>query len=214
MQPPQGYGYPPAPKPKGPSLGLVVALCAVGAFFVVIPMAVGAYFGFTKVRRAKSDPALVVLSERHATQDDLLVAHYPADFGAKKVDAWTIIVSRKLLIGDELVTLGVLPIDKAATDSIDEFARLMLVGVEKNVTEKGGTSSRGTRRETKCLGKYDGVEYEPTFTLPPIGAYVGKACFFLHQARLHMVRYDVVKSQAEKEVPLLAKIVAATEVAH
>jgi hypothetical protein len=157
------------------------------------------------------DPESVELSESYATTNGALVAHYPSDFVAKRLDEATVVLSRRLPVGDETVTLGVLPYDKAATDDIEEFARLMLVAVEKNVEGKGGTSTRGKGRDAMCLGKYEGIEFEPTFSLPDAGDYVGKACFFEHNERAHIVRYDVVASQAEREIPLLERIINATE---
>jgi hypothetical protein len=212
--PPPGYGGPP-PKPKGPSLGLVVVLCVVGVLFVV-PFVVGGVIGFMRASEKahkKSDPEKVSLSEQYDTKNKLITAHYPPDFAAKRLDDATITISRRVGTGDEFITLGALPIDKSVTDDVDEFARLMLVSVEKNIEAKDGTSTRGKKRETKCLGKYEGVEFSPTFKLPGVGNYVGKACFFVHNDRHYIVRYDVIKSHAESDTPLLERIIDATEFA-
>lgn len=207
-------GYPAPQKPKGPSLGLVIVICVIGAM-VVVPFVIGAVIGFSRYSdRAKpQDPAKIKLSEHYDTPNGLMTAHYPPDFAAKKIDNVTILVSRRVGTGDEFVTLGAIPVEKAVTDDIEEFARLMLVSVEKNVDAKGGSSTRGKRRDAKCLGKYDGVEYEPTFNLPIVGDYVGKACFFEYQKRMHIVRYDVIKTYATRDTPLLEKIVDATDLA-
>jgi hypothetical protein len=220
MQPPPGYGYgygqppygQPPPKPKGPSFGAVIVFLLIGALFVV-PLIVGGVIGFLRVRdrNVTKDPEKVTLTESYTTQNGFITAHYPADFAAKKLDHATVVISRRIGNGDEIVTLGALAIDKAVTDDIDEFARLMLVSVEKNVDAKGGTHTRGKRREAKCLGKYEGIEFDPTFVLPPIGQYVGKACFFIHKDRHYIIRYDVVEKHAKTEVPLLEKIIDATE---
>jgi hypothetical protein len=87
----------------------------------------------------------------------------------------------------------------------------MLVAGEQNVSAKNGTFVRGKSHETKCLGKYDGIEFKPTFTLPQLGEYVGKACYFTHNARHYVLRYDVIKSHADSDRALLEKIVDATE---
>lgn len=212
--PPPGYGAPP-PKPKGPSLGAVIVFAAIGALFVV-PAIIGGVLGFQRAREraeAKKAPGELALSERYATKNGLIVAHYPSDFGAKRLDDATIIISRRVgTTGDEFVTLGALPIDKSVTDDVEEFARLMLVSVEKNIEAKDGTFTRGKRRETKCVGKYDGVEFKPTFTLPGVGDYVGRACFFTHNDRHYVIRYDVIKSHADSDTPVLQKIVEATEI--
>jgi hypothetical protein len=217
---PHGYGMPPPPAPKGPSLGLVVLVCLLAAFFFV-PLVVGGVMGFLRykeraegIQNAKKkvvDPAKVELSEKYATKNGLLIAHYPADFAAKRVDNVTITVSRRVGNADEFLTLGALPVSKAVTDDIEEFARLMLVSVEKNVEAKNGTATRGKKRETKCLGKYEGVEYSPTFSVPSIGEYVGKACYFTHSGVHYIVRYDVVASHADEDKPLLERIAKATE---
>lgn len=214
MQPgPYGYGPPPPSPSKGPSIALVAGLCAAIALFVA-PCVVGGVIGFQRARdraAAKSDPAKVTLSERASTKNGLLVAHYPSDFGAKKLDDATLIISRSVGVGDEFVTLGAIEVDKSSTDDVEEFARLMLVSVEQNIEAKSGTFVRGKSHETKCLGKYDGVEFNPTFTLPGAGAYVGRACYFTHNERHYVMRYDVVKSRAESDRALLEKIVNATE---
>ena len=99
----------------------------------------------------------------------------------------------------------------ASATVIEEFARLMLVSVEKNVAEKNGTSTRGKRHETKCLGKYEGIEFNPTFSLPGVGDYVGKACYFTHDETHYIARYDVIQSHAASDAALLEKILKATE---
>lgn len=218
MQPPPGsygyggYGGAPPPK-KGPSLGLVIVVCLVGAFFVV-PFVVGAVLGFSKYRKkaaAKDVPAAnVALTESYKSKNGLLIGHYPSDFGAKRVDHATILISRAVGGADEFVTLGAIALDTAVTDDIEEFARLMLVSVDKNVEAKGGTSAHGEKRAAKCVGKYKGVEFEPSFTLPSVGSYVGKACFFKLKERAYIVRYDVVKSHAA-DAELLTRIIDATE---
>lgn len=213
--PPHGYGYglPPPPPSKGPSIFLVAGVCAAIVLFVA-PCVVGGVIGYQRARdraAAKSNPAKVTLSERATTKNGLLVAHYPSDFGAKKLDEATLIISRTVGTGDEFVTLGAIEVEKSSTDDTEEFARLMLVSVEQNIEAKNGTFVRGKSRDTKCLGKYPGVEFNPTFTLPGAGAYVGRACYFTHKERHYIVRYDVVKTHAESDRALLEKIVDATE---
>lgn len=209
-----GYGGPP-PLRKGPSLGLVVVVCLVGAMFVV-PFVIGVVLGIRRVRdhsgtTAKKIPAdKVALSETYSTKNGFIVGHYPSDFGAKRVDSATILISRAVGGADEFVTLGAIKLDDAVTDDIEEFARLMLVSVDKNVEAKGGTSEHGEKRTAKCVGKYKGVEFEPSFTLPGIGSYVGRACFFKRHERAYILRYDVVKSHAD-DAALLTRIIEASD---
>ena len=215
--PPQGYGYGPPPQPpsKGPSIGVVVAISVIVMLFVA-PCVVGGVIGFTRAKQrtaAKSDPAKITLSEHTATKNKLLTAHYPSDFGAKKLDDATLIISRSVGTGDEFLTLGAIEVDKSSTDDTEEFARLMLVSVEQNIEAKNGTFARGKSHEAKCLGKYDGIEFNPTFTLPKVGDYVGKACYFTHNERHYVLRYDVIKSHADTDRALLEKMIAATEIA-
>jgi hypothetical protein len=189
-------------------------LSVVGALFVV-PFVIGVVLGFSNARKraeAKKHPEKVELSEHYATKNGFIVAHYPSDFAAKRLDDATVIISRRVgSTGDEFVTLGAIPVDTSVTDDVDEFARLMLVSVEKNIEAKNGTFTRGKPHETKCLGKYEGVEFKPTFSLPGVGDYVGRACFFTHDERHYVVRYDVIKSHADDDTPLLQRIVEATE---
>jgi hypothetical protein len=218
MQPgPAGYGGPP-PRPKGPSLALVVIVLLAAALFFV-PFVIGGVIGFMRYRdRARApkqaEVAKLALSERYRTKNGLITAHYPLDFAATRLDYASITLSRAVAGGDEQITLAALPLDKSVTDDVDEFAELMLLSVEKNVTAKGGTSTRGERRETKCLGKYAGIEFSPTFTLPNVPEYAGRACFFIHKHRHHVIRYDVTKALEGAEAPLLRKIIGATELAE
>lgn len=209
--PPPGYGQPP-PRSSGLPVALIVAIGA-SAFVLLALFGVGFAWGLYRARKATHapvDPAKVVLSERYASKNGLIVAHYPADFAAKHVDEATVMVSRTIGKVDEFATLGAIPVASAVSDDVGEFARLMIVGVEKNVAAKGGSFERGEKRDAKCLGKYPGVAYSPTFTLFG-NEYVGEACFFRHQDRLYVTRYDLGKSRAAADRALLERIVRATE---
>lgn len=210
----------PAPQPKGPSIALVVIVCLAAAFFFV-PFALGGYLGFVRYRdRARATktktpaPVSSALSERYRTKNGLLTAHYPLDFEAKRLDEATVTLSRtREGGGDELITLGAVPIEGAEPADVHEFASRMLALVDENVDTKGGSGTHGERRDAKCLGKYDGVEFDVSFKLPDAGEYVGRACFFLHSRRYHVARYDVSTKHADADAPVLRKIIAATELA-
>jgi hypothetical protein len=213
----------PPPPPPPPKQGLssaaiaLIAIAVVGGLglLVGVPLAYGIYVGFTR-EMAKSkavlDPAAMTLSETYATPNGLVTGHYPAEFVAKKLDDATIILSRNFGSGeDEVITLA--GVRNPITNDPRELGRVLLGLVEKNVTAKGGTSTKKPARDTKCLGKYEGVEVEGTFTIPPVGAYRSWSCFFLRDDRGYELRYDVPESRAKDEVPVVEKIVAATEIA-
>src|SRR5262249_49559301 len=151
------------------------------------------------------NPHTVPLSESYSTPNHLLTAHYPADFAAKSLDDATLIVSRNFGGGeDEVVTLAA--VRNPITNDPHEFARILLALVEKTVTAKGGTSTKPAERETLCLGRYRGVETEGTFSLPTSAPYESKACFFVRGDKGYEVRYDVPRSRAADEAPLLTRI--------
>jgi hypothetical protein len=190
--------------------GSLLAL-GLGALFVV-----GAVMGFQhemeKSRAVKADTLAVPFSESYATTNGLLTARYPADFAAKKLDASTLLLSRNLGGGeDEALTLAAL--SDPITDDPHELARLLWDSHDKNVTSKQGTFTKTGNRDAKCAGKYPGVELEGTFTLPGRAAYTSKGCFWVHNNRAYELRYDVSSSRSAEEVPLLDRIINATELA-
>src|SRR5262249_6078534 len=96
-------GYTPRPPSSGPSIVAIIVGCAIGGF--VLLFIAGAVVGFMRVKgkKEKVDPEKVVLSERYATTNGFIVAHYPSDFAAKRIDNATVLVSRSLGIGDEFL---------------------------------------------------------------------------------------------------------------
>jgi hypothetical protein len=224
QQPPphwQSPYQPPPPPPKQGLSGTTIALIVVGVvvvlgLFVVVPLGMGVYVGYTRAKEraaaAKVSPHAVALSASYTTPNGLLTAHYPADFAAKSLDDATLVVSRNFPGGeDEVVTLAA--VRSPITNDPHELARILLGLVDKNVAAKKGTSTKTAEREVMCLGKYRGVETEGTFSLPGSATYESKACFFLHGDRGYEVRYDVPRSRAADEVPLLTRIIEATVLA-
>jgi hypothetical protein len=217
--PPPAWQPPPPPPKKGLS-GAAIALIVVGVLVVMglflVPLGVGIYIGLqrglekggTKTASLRTAP----LSESFSTPNHLLTAHYPAEFAAKTLDEATLIVSRNFTGGeDEVVTLAA--VKNPITNDAHELARILLALVDKNVAAKGGTSTKTGERQANCLGKYPGVETEGTFSLPTSAPYESKACFFLRGDRGYEVRYDVPRSRAAEEVPVLDRIIEATEIA-
>ncbi len=192
-------------------------MAVLGGFglLIVVPLGYGIYVGYTQARdkqKPSTDLKAAKLTETYATTNGLVTVHYPPDLVAKKLDEATIILSRNFGSGeDEVITLA--GVKNPITNDPRELARILLALVEKNVTAKGGTSTKKPARDTKCLGKYAGVEVEGSFTIPPVGAYKSWACFFIREDRGYELRYDVPESRVKDEVPLLEKIIAATDLA-
>ena len=209
----QPYGSPPK---RGLSTGVIV-LIVVGIFglLIVIPLTIGVVVGFRRAMKAGAaavDPRSVVLSQSYKTTNGLLTAHYPADFAAKRLDDATLMVSRNLGDGsDEVVTFGAVP--DPITDDPQEFGRILLDSLAKGVSAKGGTSQKGPVRPAKCLGSYPGVEAEMTFTMAPGHPYDSKSCFFMIGKRGYELRYDVPRSHATQDLPLLERIIDSAELA-
>jgi hypothetical protein len=224
---PYGYQYaPPPPPPPPPKSGLspaviaAIAVAGVFALLIGVPLVIGVVMGVRSALEKAADggtssnvdPNTVLLDQSYTTPNNLLTAHYPAHLAAKTLDDATLILSRNFGGGeDEVVTLAA--VKSPITNDPKELARILLGLVDKNVAGKGGTSTQTSNRPAKCLGKYPGVEVEGTFTIPPTGAYVSKACFFIANDRGYELRYDVPRSRAAAEVPLLERIMAATELA-
>jgi hypothetical protein len=210
---------PPVPPPKkGPSGATIAFAVIVGllGIFVAVPVAVGVVLGIRRgVEKSGATAASLrtaPLSESFSTPNHLLTAHYPAEFAAKTLDDSTLIVSRNFGGGeDEVVTLAA--VKNPITNDPHELARILLGLVDKNVAAKGGTSTKTGERPATCLGKYPGVETEGTFSLPTSAPYESKACFFLRDDRGYEVRYDLPRSRASEEAPVLDRIIEATELA-
>jgi hypothetical protein len=214
MQPPSPHGpwSPGPPPPRKTSSALVVALIVAAlAFSVFVAFFVHGFRRYKeRAQEARAQAARdAPLSERAPTKNGLAVMHYPANFGAKHLDDATVLVARMVGTVDESVMVGVLPIADSATDEVEEFARLMLVSSESAIEGKGGTHERGEKEKRRCLGKYPGVAYSPSFVLGG-QRYVGSSCFFERKGRFHVIRIAVAESLA-KDLPFLEKIAAATE---
>jgi hypothetical protein len=197
---------------------IIAAIFGVLCLLVGVPLGLGIWKGYhdAMARAAKGaasvDPKAVALDTTYATPNGLITAHYPSDFAANKLDDATITVSRNFGGGeDELLTFA--GVHKPITRDPRELGRILLGLVEKSVAGKGGTSTKTPAKDTKCLGRYEGVEVEGTFTLPSVGTYRSWACFFVVGERGYEIRYDVPKSREGTEVALLERIVAATEIA-
>jgi len=216
MYAPVPQPLPPA-KPKTPAIVVILVVVAVLAMLVFIPLMIGVVIGIRKVvaegnAKAKTDPAAEPLRETYKTQNGLLTVHYPSDFAAKNLDDATILVSRNFTDGsDELVTFGAVP--DPITDDPHEFGRILLDGIEKNVIEKKGTYQRFGERPAQCLGTHPGIEIQAKFRLGLAGDYVSKSCFFMIGKVGYELRYDVPKSRADAQLPLLERIIDATELA-
>lgn len=219
--PPPYYPPPPPPPPQSGPSGttialIVIAVMAMLGLFVGLPLAAGIYVGYknakTKAAAPPVNPLTVPLTESYGTPNHLLTGHYPADFAAKTLDDATLVLARNFPDGeDEVITLAA--VKNPITNDPHEFARILLGLVDKNVAAKGGTSTKIADREAMCLGKYPGVETEGTFELPASGVYESKACFFVRGDRGYEVRYDVPRSRSASEVPLLSRIIDATDLA-
>jgi hypothetical protein len=216
--PPNAY-LPPAPPPKKAPPGIVIGLIAVGCLGALGLAALfvgGVVIGFQRELKrdeeAKAGAVTAPLSASYTTTNGLLTAHYPPDFAAKNLDSSTLAISRNLgHDGDEVLTLAA--VAKPITDDPHELARLLWSSHDKNVADKGGTFEDTGERATVCLGKFPGVERSGTFVVPPAGPYVSKGCFFVHDNRGYELRYDVARARSTEDIPLLERIIEATQLA-
>jgi len=218
MQFPQPYG-PPPPR-SGSNVGLILGI--VGGCFVLVLVALfvgGAILGFqrTRARAAKvslgpsSSSSSTTFTQEYPTKNGLAVVHYPADFAAKSIDGATIVLSRNLHDGtDEVVQVGAVP--NPISDDVNEFARVLLVAMSKNISAAGDTWTETSRHTGTCFRSYPGLAVEGTFVAGKRTTEHVRVCFFIDSNRGYEMKSVVPEIHEPTELPLLQSILDATEI--
>jgi len=139
-----------------------------------------------------------------------LIGAYPAGFAAKSIDDMTVLVSRVPPAGgDEGVIIGV--VEHERTKDVSEFARIVSRVFEKNIVDHGGTITTGAPQRGPCLGQNDGLVMTSDFTTVIGGRHVMRSCCAILHGRGYFIRAFATESSASQEMPLLDRIIAATE---
>ncbi len=196
--------------------GVVAVIAGVLASFVVLPAVIVLRLAAGERRHAKAleDPSKIELSQKYASRNGLVTAHYPADFAAQALEQNSLLLSRNFGRGEaELVVLAA--VENPVSTDVREFARVYLKSVEKTVTSRGGSMSTGEQLPATCRARgvaVDGVKVDSASQTPPEGPYSTRWCFFMHAGHGYVQRYTAPRSRVDAERPLLERIVAATEV--
>jgi hypothetical protein len=231
QQPPQG---------GGPNVGLIVGL--VVGIFVVLPVLVlvcAGVFGYMRARSAArtystsyatysppytyTSPTYTstygstttspstALSERYPTSNGLIVAHYPADWAAKSLDHATIMLSKNNTDGtDEVVTVA--GVENPISNDVNEFSRVLVQQMKKNIEAYGDKWVETGRRRTVCFGSYSGLQIEGTYTASGITKENVKICYFMRPNKGYEMKTIVPAIHESRDLPTLQSIVDATEI--
>lgn len=217
-QPPPPYG-PPPPK-QGPNVALILGI--VGGVFVLMIVGLflaGVAIGYERTRaRAKaasigpsSATSAAAFTQSYPTQNALVVAHYPADFAAKSIDHATLLLTRNLGDGtDEVVQIGA--VQPPISDDVNEFARVLLVAMSKNITAAGDTWTETSRHTGTCFRGYPGLAVEGSFDAGKRTTEHVRACFFIDSGRGYELKTVIPELHEKTELPLLESILDATEI--
>jgi hypothetical protein len=211
---PPPFPAPVAPRNKPLRAAVVVALvCAL--LLAVAAGGTGLYFIGKRaiaLRAKRSDPN-VPLAQQYKSNNGLIIAHYPSDFAAKKLEQGSVMVSRNLGLGDDEAAVFT-AIAQPITDDVQELARVLQSAFEKGITSKGGTVSAGSPRPAKCetsQAVYGGVETVSSYSLVPGASITVWSCVFVADGHGYKLSYLVPRSRIVEEGPLLRRIVAAAE---
>ncbi len=230
------YPPPQAPPPQKSNVGLIVGL-VVGLFALLI---IGIFvcagvMGYMRAKRAArlasypsytspystsySTPTSTAttttgsstLSETYASSNGLVTAHYPSEFAAKALDHATIMMSKNNTDGtDEVVTVaGVSP---PISDDVNEFSRVLVNNMKKNIEASGDKWTETSRRRTTCYKTYPGLEIQGTFTAQGITKENVKICYFMRPNKGYELKTVVPAIHEYRDGPLLQSMIDATDI--
>jgi hypothetical protein len=229
--------YQPQPPPGGgPNVALIVGL--VVAIFVVLPIGIlvcAGVVGYMRASRAArysstystySPPSYAYttptgtsttttgtpsLTERYPTSNGLVVAHYPADFAAKALDHATIMLSKNNTDGtDEVVTVA--GVENPISNDVNEFSRVLIQQMKKNIEAYGDRWIETSRRRTTCFGTYSGLEIQGTYTAHGVTKENVKICYFMRPNKGYELKTIVPDIRESTDLPTLQSIVDATDI--
>jgi hypothetical protein len=242
VQPPPMYPMQPQPpQGGGPNVGLIVGL-VVGIFVIlpISILFCAGVFGYMRASRAArysstyspaytstyttptytstygtttttTPTAVPSLSEHYPTSNGLIVAHYPADFAAKSLDHATIMLSKNNTDGtDEVVTVA--GVENPISNDVNEFSRVLVQQMKKNIEVYGDKWVETGRRRTVCFGGYSGLQIEGTYTASGITKENVKICYFMRPNKGYEMKTIVPARHEARDLPTLQSIVDATEI--
>lgn len=214
---PQQAPYP-APPPATKPFPWLIVIAVVGVGFVLLSVfVVAGVYGFRQyVARArattasKSKAAPTGLDRSYSPRAGLVVAHYPSDFAAKNLDNDTILLDKNLGFGEDEAVL-VAAVHDPISDDVNEFARVLLLANQKHIVSLGGRYRELSRAPSPCLAGMSGLEVDSQATLESGRVMKMRTCFFMHSGHGYELKTIVPSDRVRSDGPLLARIVAATE---
>jgi type II secretory pathway pseudopilin PulG len=205
---------PPPPQKSGPSAAIIV-LVVLGVLAILLSLVVvGGVYAYRKRRAAAQRVATATdaaLTQTYASKNGLVVAHYPADFAAKNLDHATLLIARTFPDGtDEAVLVaGVSP---PITDDVEEFSRILINAMVKNIQTQGDTWTETARRRRPCFKAFPGLEVRGTFTAQKVTKENVWMCFFIDSNRGYELKSIVPAVHEPADRATLRAILEATEV--
>lgn len=159
--------------------------------------------------RKKITPETLELTQTYKVQTGLAVAHYPKQMLASQVNEYVASL-RPVAFGpfDQNDELYISTNKTTATNVLDEYVRILHQPFESDM--KGWTET--SRRATKCLGVYSGIEITATFLGEDGKRRRYWSCTFLKAPHGYKVSYVVTEAAAKTDEAVLRKILDATEV--
>jgi hypothetical protein len=221
---PYGAPYPPvSPNKKFPwVIVIVVAVIGLGLFGLFIALGISGVSEYMARSRAAASahaastatstraPAPISFSQTYSPRAGLVVAHYPAEFVAKNLDSDTIVLDHNLGFGiDEAVLIAAVP--RPITDDVNEFARVLILADRKHMASSGDTYREISRAHSACFRGIHGLEVHSQAKVS-VGVVMQMwTCFFMHKGHAYELKTIVPRNRVASDGPLLARIVAATD---
>jgi hypothetical protein len=222
--PPPPPQYPP---PRGSNVGLIVALILVPLVLLFFFGAGIAMFVIAAKKSAARSAAMAAatststststtytpsatMTEAYTAKNGLIVAHYPADFAAKAVDNDTVNLQKNLSDGSaDLVQVAA--VINPISDDVDEFGRILIRSMSKDIESYGDKWFETGRSHTACYKTFSGLEVKGWFMASGVTKTNVKLCFFMSGKHGYMLKTIVPAAHETAEMPLLDSIVDATE---
>jgi hypothetical protein len=150
------------------------------------------------------------LTERYVVKGGLAVAHHPKLLVASQTNESVARLAPAAAYGpfdidDEIF---IATTKTPATAELDEYVRILHAPFEADLTGWRVTS----RAAASCLGVYAGLELTATFITKDGKKRRYWSCTFLRSGHGYKVSYAVNESAEANDVPLLRKVVDATEI--
>jgi hypothetical protein len=175
------------PNPRAAALSLALALAV-----------------FAACRKHKLAAADVPLTQAYPSPNQLLTAHYPADFSASIVGKNVVLLQRQPQ--GEIVVL--LPVETPVSPDFAETSRVMMLAEDKELAGYKETS----RKSAPCFAGVTGIVREGQWNPSPVSTSYRWMCIFPKSGHVYRLSYDVPQYLRADDEPLLQKIVAATEI--